>query len=159
MYHPWDNSTIFYQQNKKIVVHDTLLQLQTLKLKQNGLSAELCEIDREIAALSDPNKIYAELFTQGILDEITYYGQTDRLKNRITELRSRRMKLLCVEEGEESIEQMRKLEKLLLNTEYLSQFDERLFDEIVEKVYMEQNGTVTFSLKCGLELNISREEL
>lgn len=147
------------KQNEKIVVHDTLLQLQTLKLKQNGLSAELCEIDREIAALSDQNKIYTELFTQGILDEITYYGQTDKLKNKITELRSRRMKLLCVEEGEESIDQMRKLEKLLLNTEYLSQFDERLFDEIVEKVYMEQNGTVTFLLKCGLELNIAREEL
>ena len=141
------------------MVHDTLLQLQALKLKQNGSSTELCEIDREIAALSDRNKIYAELFTQGILDEITYYGQTDRLKNKITELRSRRMKLLCVEAGEESIEQMRKLEKLLLNTEYLSQFDEGLFDEIVEKVYMEQNGTVTFSLKCGLELNIAREEL
>ena len=147
------------KQNEKIVVHDTLLQLQALKLKQNGSSTELCEIDREIAALSDRNKIYAELFTQGILDEITYYGQTDRLKNKITELRSRRMKLLCVEAGEESIEQMRKLEKLLLNTEYLSQFDEGLFDEIVEKVYMEQNGTVTFSLKCGLELNIAWEEL
>ena len=123
------------------------------------MSAELCEIDREIAALSDQNKIYTELFTQGILDEITYYGQTDKLKNKITELRSRRMKLLCVEEGEESINQMRKLEKLLLNTEYLSHFDERLFDEIVKKVYMEQNGTVTFLLKCGLELNIAREEL
>ena len=119
------------KQNEKIVVHDTLLQLQALKLKQNGSSTELCEIDREIAVLSDQNKIYTELFTQGILDEITYYGQTDRLKNKITELRSRRMKLLCVEEGEESIEQMRKLEKLLLNTEYLSQFDERLFDETV----------------------------
>ena len=41
----------------------------------------------------------------------------------------------------------------------LEGLQDAFFDEIVEKVHMEQNGTVTFSLKCGLGLNIAREEL
>ena len=136
-----------------------MLQLQTLRLKQNGTSEELADIDREVSRLSEQNSIYTKLFAQGALDEVTYYGQTDKLKNQITELRSRRMKLLSSDKRDVSIEELRKLEKRLSERDFLLQFDEELFDEIVGKVLMEQNGTVTFAMKCGLELNVALEEL
>ncbi len=147
------------KQNERVIVHDALLQLQTLRLKQNGTSEELADIDREVSRLSEQNSIYAKLFAQGALDEITYYGKTDKLKNQITELRSRRMKLLSSDKRDVSIEELRKLEKRLSERDFLLQLDEELFDEIVGKVLMEQNGTVTFAMKCGLELNIALEEL
>ena len=41
-------------------------------------------------------------------------------------------------------------------TDYLTAMNEKLFDAIVEKVLIEQDGTMTFRLKCELEFSAER---
>ncbi len=146
------------KQNSRTVIHETLLQLQTLKMKASGGKDEIIEIDKELVTLSEQNRIYSELFAQHILDEVSYYEQTDKLKNRMTELRSRRLKILNDDEDENCLELLRKLERIVADTEFITAFDESLFDDIVQRIYVEENGDLAFRLKCGFELKVNMED-
>lgn len=146
------------KQNSRTVIHETLLQLQNLKIKVNGGRDDIIEIDKELVTLAEQNRIYSELFAQHILDDISYYEQTDKLKDKMTELRSRRLKILNDDEDENCMEQLRKLERVVADTEYITVFNESLFDEITERIYVEENGMLTFQLKCGFELKVDMED-
>lgn len=146
------------KQNSRVIVHETLLQMQTLKMRANGGKNEITDIDRELLALSEQNRIYSELLAQHILDDVSYYEQTDKLQNRITELRSRRLKILNADEDENCIEQLRALERVVDERDFMTVFDEKLFGIITEKIYVEESGELTFQLRCGMELKVRMED-
>ncbi|WP_251546337.1 recombinase family protein [Pumilibacter intestinalis] len=146
------------KQNSRAVIHETLLQMQTLKMRANGGKNEIAEIDKEILSLSEQNRIYSELFAQHILDEVSFYEQTDKLQNRITELRSRRLKILNDDEDENSIEQLRALERIVAEYDFLAMFDAGLFGKVAERIYVESSGDLTFRLRCGMELTVKTED-
>lgn len=133
--------------------------MQTIKMMEHGTSEELKDIDRQIAELSEQSRIYTELYTQGALDEMTFYRKADMLKNKITELRSQRLKVLnmCSDDG--VLNALRKLEKVLLDTDFLMDFSGDVFDSIVEKIYVEQDGKLTFVMRSCLEFTMDREKL
>jgi len=146
------------KQNSRTVIHETLLQLQALKVKVNGGKDEIAEIDKELVTLAEQNRIYSELYAQQIMDEVSYYGHTDKLKNKMTELRSRRLKIVNDNEDENCMERVRKLERVVSDREFMTEFDEKLFNDIVERIYVEENGELTFVLQCGFELKVSMED-
>lgn len=146
------------KQNNRTIIHETVLQLQALKLKASGGREEIIEIDKELSSLTEQNRIYTELFAQQILDEVLYYEQTDVLKKQITELRSRRLKILNDDEDENCIEQLRGLERIVEENNFITDFDEKLFHNITDRIYIEENGELTFLLKCGLELRVNMED-
>lgn len=141
------------KQNEKIIIDETIAQLNALKVKVNADNDELAVIDNDIATLAEQNKVYAELYASGVIDEVTYLGKTDKYKNRITELRSRRLKLINEDEEEQCIEKLRELKRILADsTEYMTEFEEEVFTRIIDTVYAEADGALTFRLKCDLEL-------
>ena len=77
-------------------------------------------------------------------------------RNDRHDLRLRRTKLINDDEEEKCIERMRELRKVINATDYLTAMNEKLFDAIVEKVLIEQDGTMTFRLKCELEFSVER---
>lgn len=146
------------KRNEKTVVGDTILQLQALKTKVNGGSGAVAEIDDEMAALAKQNSSYSELFLKGVIDDVLYFEKTDRLKKRMSELRERRLKLVNEDEEEKCLEALRALKRVLDKHEYLAEMDESLFREIVDKIYVEQDGALIFVLKCELKLRVERRE-
>ena len=91
------------------------------------------------------------------MDEAIFLEKTDKIKKKITELRSKRLKLLREDENEKCIEEFRMIKRAL--DEYdgiIEEFSEDLFDRMVECVIGEQNGDICFRLKGGLELPIGR---
>jgi DNA invertase Pin-like site-specific DNA recombinase len=143
------------KQNEKVIIDETIAQLNTLKVKVNAGNDEIAVIDNEIASLADQNKVYAELYASGIIDEVTYLGKTDKYKNRMTELRCRRLKLINEDEEELCIENLRELKRFLANSmDFMTEMDEGVFSRIVKTVYAEDDGALTFRLKCDLELKI-----
>lgn len=141
--------------NSKTVLDTTITQLQMFKDKINGGKSEITEIDRELVSLGEQNNTYNTLFMEGIIDNATYFEQTDQLKRRMYELRSRRKKLVEEDEEEIGLEKLRELRGLVQNHNYVADMDEELFDSIVSKVLIEQNGDMIFCLKCGLELTVN----
>lgn len=142
------------KQNENTIVHETILQLQTLKSKINNANSKIEEIDTELVSLAEKNRIYNELYVKQMIDEVTYLEQTDIIKAKTTELRGQRLQLLNEDDEERSIEGLRQLQRILMNQDYLIGMNENLFSQIVEVVYVEPDGNLTFQLKCGLELKM-----
>lgn len=143
------------QQNSKVLVDETIAQLQQLKVKANSGNNEIVEIDDRLATLAEQNSVYTELFTSGVLDEVTYHEKTDRFKRELTELRSRRYKILNEDENERCIEKLRQLRRYLADSPaYLTAMDNKIFTDTVDKIFAEEDGALTFRLQCELELKV-----
>jgi hypothetical protein len=120
---------------------------------------EIVQIDAELAKLCFQNNMYAKLRAKNIMDEVSYAEQTAELQNRITTLRSRRMKLISEDEDTHYIDDLRALKDALHHyPPAILTFDEGIFMTIVEKIKAEVNGGITFVLKGGLNLTESRGE-
>jgi len=141
------------RQYEKEVLDITLSQLIELRTKITSGNSAITQIDSVIAKLCEQNNMYVKLRAKEIMDEISYMEQTAVLKKRLTELRSRRSKLLSENEDESTIEGLRILKETL--SEYPSaiiSFDQIIFYAIVDKMLAGNDGMVTFILKGGLKL-------
>lgn len=144
------------KKNSKVLIDETIAQLVALKTRVNSGNDAIGEIDGQLAMLCEQNSVYSELHVSGMLDEVTYLEKTDRIKREMYELRSRRSKLINEDENEQCIEKLRQLKRYLDEREsYLVQMDESVFKEIVERIYAEEDGALTFRLKCELELKVN----
>lgn len=78
--------------------------------------------------------------------------QTSEIKQRINELRSRRIKLMSENEEERCIELLRETEQLLDEfPQAILSFDFNIFDKLVERIAVSSNHLV-FELRCGIKL-------
>lgn len=145
------------KRNERVIVDETLSQFVALRKRINNGNNAISEIDIEIASLSEQNATYSKLYANQIINETIYFEKTDKIKRQITELRSRRLKLLNEDEDERCIEGIRELKRILDDNDYQQEMNFKLFEQIVEKVFAEQDGSLTFKLKCELELNVGGE--
>ena len=144
------------RQYETLLVDGTLKQLIDIRTKLISGSQEIAEIDAEIAKLCSQNDMYSKLRAKNIMDEVSYAEQTAELQNRITTLRSRRLKLISEDDDTHYIEDLRFLKELLQNyPPAILSFDENLFTSIVERIKTDEDGNVTFVLKGGLNLKES----
>lgn len=143
------------RQNQRVILDETIAQLQALKTKISNGNNAIAEIDEELASLGEQNNIYNNLYVGKIIDEIIYFEKTDKIKGQMTELRNKRLMLINEDEDERCIDGLRQVKKVLAESpKYITQMDEALFCQIVEIIYGEENGDLTFELKGGLELRV-----
>lgn len=115
----------------------------------------IAEIDEKIAMLGRQNSLYGQMLANGVIDEVTYHEKTDNLKGGITELRSRRTKIINDDDEETCIEELRQLRKAMEDSpDYLDEMDDALFGKIVKQIYAEENGALSFVMKGDLELKV-----
>ena len=139
---------------EKEILDKTITDLLELQSKRTRGNAEIKQIDTEIMKLSEQNNRFENFRSKGILDEISFIEQTNRLRGRLTELRSRRLKLLQNCEEESIIENLSRVkDELEAYPKALIDFSEELFSAIIEKIIVEENGTVSYRLKGGIKLN------
>lgn len=141
------------KQHENIIIHKTLSQLTDLKKRITVGSDGIAAIDREIAALSDENSMYVRFYQQEMMDEVTYMEQVGTINKRISELRSRRQKLLREDEDEACIDGLRKMkEDLEAMPEALLWFNSEIFNKLISRVFVQSKTTLVFELKCGMRL-------
>ena len=139
---------------EKEILDKTIADLSELQNKRTRGNAEINQIDSEILRLSEQNSRFENFRSKGILDEISFMEQTNRLRGRLTELRNRRLKLLQNCEEESIIENLSHVkEDLEENPKALIDFSEEIFRAIIEKIIVEKDGTVSYRLKGGIKLN------
>ena len=71
--------------------------------------------------------------------------------------RERRLKLVTEDEEEKCLEGLRALKRVLDKHDFLVEMNEDLFNEIVDRIYIEQDGSLIFVLKCELKLKVERQ--
>lgn len=136
---------------EKEVLDSTLLMMNELRTRLLSENDEIRQIDVEIAKLCEQNNRYEKYREKKIMDDVSYMEQTDRLKARLTELRSRRLKLLSENENEQMIDQLKTLKEVIQDyPKAIVDFDESLFASTVDKIKVCHDGTLIFVLKGNL---------
>ena len=88
-----------------------------------------------------------------IMDDVSFRERVGDLQNRLTGLRSRRMKLLSAGDEYKCIEQLHQLKDDLEECPpAILSFEKELFDTVVDRMIADKNGAVTFILKGGIRL-------
>ena len=135
------------------ILDSTIALMEELRIRHLRENDEIRQIDIEISKLCDQNNRYEKYRERKIMDEISYMEQTSRLKSRLTELRSRRIKLISENENEQIVDKFRFLKDTLQEyTMAIIDFDVEMFEALVEKISVSHNGTLTFVLKGNLLL-------
>ena len=145
--------------NRKILIDETILQLQTLKLKTNGGNTAISEIDEKVAILSRQNSLYSQMYASNIIDEVSYREKTDVLKRQIAEERERRAQIINGDENEYCLEEIRLLKREIENgLDKMTEFHPKLFD-FLKVIYAEENGSLSFVLKGDLTFTVRTEDI
>lgn len=127
-------------------------QLETMRSRTNINQERIHKIDKEIADLSARNIVVARLYTSQIIGSAEYCEQSSDIENRIRELRIERRKKLAEDENEELIDSIKLLNRIL--DEYIptNEFDNKLFEQIIEGITVNNTAQLTFRLIGGIEL-------
>ena len=138
---------------EKEVLDATLSMMSDLRMKLITENDEIRQIDIEVAKLCEQNNRYEKYREKKIMDDVSFMEQTDRLKARLTELRSRRLKLLSENENEQLIDQLKTLKETIQDyPKAIVEFDPVLFTSIVNRIKVRHDGTLVFELKGELAL-------
>lgn len=140
------------------ILDTALTMLRELRNKLIAENSEIRQIDIEIAKLCEQNNRYEKYRERKTMDDISYREQTDKLKGRLKELRSRRAKLLDDNENERMVDELRVLKENLQDyPTVIVDFDVDLFETIVKKIKVGHNGMLIFVLKGDLALRVKAE--
>lgn len=144
--------------NRKELLEPLIQQIETMQEKTSGIQDKVRQIDKEIADLAAQNLVITRLHTSGILPAAEYTAQTAEIGNKITALRVERKKKLAEDEDDAWLQNLRELSDILEETELTTGFDEKLLEQIVENITVDDHTQLTFHLLGGLELTEQIDE-
>lgn len=140
------------------ILNQLLSDLQTAHSGKMLWSADIVELNTQIADITRQDRLLARLKQQGLVDPDIFISRRDALAEQLRAVKLEKERLLESEENP-TIHQTRVLlETLEAAPEFLDTFDQELFREIVDKIIVESNERLRFRLINGLELteNIER---
>lgn len=91
------------------------------------------------------------MLSSGVLNEVDYSVQTAEIDRQMAEIHTEKKKVLN-EEQDEKLEALRELNEVIGSCTLTGQFDVALFEQIVEKIIVNDVSQITFRLIGGLEL-------
>lgn len=113
---------------------------------------DIVELNKQIGSLMDQNRMLAEMQKHGLLDSDLFLSQTNGIAQKLREAQAQKERLLG-ENEDQTLEQTKELlESLSSMPEFLPDFDEGIFTELVEQITVESNTSLCFCLKNGIKL-------
>ena len=115
-------------------------------------SENIVEINKQISDIASQERLLAQLKQQGVVDPDIFISRSNQLAERRRELKLQKERILRSEE-DHTIQQTQDLLDLLESgPNWLDDFDEQLFSDMVEKIVVVDNETLRFRLLNGLEV-------
>lgn len=127
-------------------------QMETMQDRTSRNQERIRQIDKEIADLGAKNHVIARLHTSGAMNAADYAMQTSEIGNRLTELRIERRQKLTEDEDDQLLATLKDLNAILDEYEPTVEFDNGLFDEIIESITVDSSEQLTFKLIGGIAL-------
>jgi hypothetical protein len=141
-------------QYHKYILIPMIEQTEQMQMKSNGTQIKVYEIDKQIADFNAQNLVLARLKSKDILDSADYSAQSMVINQKVNRLRADRRKLLQEDENDEMLCNLKALYEAISNLrDYVSNFDESLFENIVDSISVKSRTELCFKLIGGLELN------
>ena len=107
-------------------------------------SENIVEINKQISDIASQERLLTQLKQQGVVDPDIFISRSNQLAERRRELKLQK---------ERTIQQTQDLLDVLESgPDWLDDFDEQLFSDMVEKIVVVDNETLRFRLLNGLEV-------
>ena len=140
------------RQHENELLKSTLTRLVELKAAVTKSRSEVIDIDEKLIKLADRLAFYTEQYEAGVIDDGIYNDRTIADRKKVSELRTRRNKLLTDDEDEQCIDELRQLILYLESQpKAILSFNENIFDGVVERVTVEEDK-LCFEIKSGILL-------
>jgi hypothetical protein len=129
-----------------------LSKLQTIENRRMLWSMDVIELNNQISDLQCQNQMLTQLNQQGLIDSDIFIYQSNEIASQMRELK--RKKAQAMDNGDDkTMARTREIiEALESDSESMDEFDEPMFNELVEKIIVDSNEQIRFRLKNGLEL-------
>jgi len=138
--------------NYTVIFQPVISQLQELRNKKFSSNKQYSEIMKEIAKLKEQTHVLARLKTKGFLDDSKYLEQTAELNSKIEKLNRELQKISRCDYEDDVIEKIKDVASIIESgTELMTEFDEILFESLVEKIVVKNQKELEFQLYGGLK--------
>ena len=138
--------------NYNEILNPMIYQLEKLKDISERNNPQIYNINKKIADLLEQNRVITELQSKGILDSAVFISQTDEINRKVSDLKNKKSQVIS-EDDDEILEDTYIIVSILKeNSEILDEFNDGLFEQLVEKIYANNNETIEFKLINGLIL-------
>ena len=137
--------------------HPEVLDFQIKKLteirsRQMLWSPAVVELNREISDILSQSHALSLLNKQGLVDSDIFISKSNQLAEQLRKAKQQKEILLKKKEID-VIEQTKSLQGVFQDgPEYLENFDEELFCELIDKIIVESSTKIRFRLNNGMEL-------
>lgn len=137
---------------RKPLIENLIVQIELMQSKSSDAYFNIKMIDKEIADLATQRLVITRLNTLGTLTLSEYEVQSSELDRKIYELRSKRKKLLAMDECDSMLDEIKTLNQTIKEYNPSNKFDKKLFEKIVENISIKNSAEVTFELIGGIAL-------
>lgn len=140
--------------NKDVVLKPFIQNVKRIidaRLEDEGIK----NFDKEIEQLLEQERMLLKLKEKGYADEEIYYEEKNKLSKNIAALREQRSKLAWELTGQDEwVDRANKVYEFISGIDnILEEFDEEIFNAIVEKITVKSDKYIIFELKNGLSLD------
>ena len=115
-------------------------------------SENIVEINKQISDIASQERLLAQLKQQGVVDPDIFISRGNQLAERLRELKLQKERILRSEEDHTIQQTQDLLDVLESGPDWLDDFDEQLFSDMIEKIVVVDNETLRFRLLNGLEV-------
>lgn len=130
-----------------------ITQTERLQMKAGGATERIHQIDRELAELKNRNLNNARLSAKGIIRPAEYTKMVTVNNQRISALRTERRQLINELDDDSILSGLRRLNDILMEMEQpLTEMDEDLLSQIVQKITVPDDNHISFHLIGGLTI-------
>lgn len=139
--------------NKKIIITPIVNQLVTLKNRLSAQTLEFAELDRQIMLINDQISTITDLKQKQLIDEETFRRKINELNHSMSSLRSKRRLFLNNSQADRAIAEIKRLASVIdKGPKKITEFDEELFDSLVEDIVVDTSNEIKFKIIGGLVL-------
>ena len=154
-----DVYTAFIRMYNKLRLHEGIIlrpaldQMEALESAVQRENPAMLEINRAIAQATEQNYKISKLRASGLLDADACAAKLAALDAQLTQLRAKRRRLLRNDDISEMADALRQtVETLHQGPEQMDEFDEELFNEMVEKIAVDIDHVLRFRLRGGFDV-------
>lgn len=127
--------------------------LRSIRKRKLLWSEDIVALNKRISELSEQNQLLSSMNQMGLVDPDIFIARSNEYGQQIREAKRKRSKLLDEDGGDDTIEKTADLlDALESMPDFLPEYDEAVFCELVERMELTADDRLVFHLSNGLAL-------
>ena len=139
------------------ILKQMVSDLQSARERRMLWNQNIVELNNRIADISDQDRMLADMNRCGLVDPDIFIAQSNEFARQLRAAKQEKERLMAAEDDDTIPQTMELLEVLETLPDFLPAFDGEIFADLIERITAENNGTLRFRVKNGLELTVNTE--